>query len=295
MVSLCLKSNNSCVIDKLLEKISLINMNGIIFSEKVFSKYTNIILHYIGESTSEFYNEISTALCELVLDYYEPLIVRKMLCLNYFYFDHSDICSIENNCMELLNNNAFTGIVPKSKISNFDDNNFADRELCLWTSILKYITSHKSMIIDGFLRFRTKEYLKYIDNAIDSSVNQFVIDKEYYDFINLLKLYIESKPTSSKLVHLIYINGESILLDKDKNLINISKSNLNINYLSDISFSSNDYALNSLLSILPERIIIHLITPEDEFINTLKLIFENKIHICTDCNICQTYKLFQAK
>ena len=134
----------------------------------------------------------------------------------------------------------------------------------------------------------------YIDNIIDNAVNQFVIDREYSDFISLLKIYISSKP-SSGLVHLIYTGGESVLLDEHKNIISISKAKLNVNYLSDISFSSNDYTLNSLLTLLPDKIIVHLITKEDEFINTLKLIFESKVNICTDCTICQTYKIFQAK
>jgi len=54
--------------------------------------------------------------------------------------------------------------------------------------------------------------------------------------------------------------------------------------LSDISFSSNDYTLNSLLTLLPRRIYIHIIDGiEDEFINTLKLIFDNRVCICNDC------------
>ena len=62
-------------------------------------------------------------------------------------------------------------------------------------------------------------------------------------------------------------------------------------YLSDITFSSNDYTLNSLLSLLPKKIYIHLIDNNiDEFINTLQTVFENRIHICTDCNICKLYK-----
>ena len=55
--------------------------------------------------------------------------------------------------------------------------------------------------------------------------------------------------------------------------------------------TSNDYILNSLLTLLPKKIYIHLVDGyTDQFINTLKLVFENKVHLCTDCNICQLYK-----
>ena len=67
-------------------------------------------------------------------------------------------------------------------------------------------------------------------------------------------------------------------------------------YLSDISFSSNDYALNSLLTLLPKKIYIHLIDNViDEFIHTLGLIFEDRAQICTDCNICRLYKNSKIK
>ena len=70
------------------------------------------------------------------------------------------------------------------------------------------------------------------------------------------------------------------------------ESNINnARYLSDISFSSNDIALNTLLNLLPKKLKIHVINKEDEFINTLKLIFDNRVEICTDCNICKTYKM----
>ena len=106
------------------------------------------------------------------------------------------------------------------------------------------------------------------------------------------KLYIESKTPTVPLIHLIYTNGESLLLDKDKNIINLNDSIFNATYLSDISFSSNDYALNTLLTLLPKKIYIHLCSDyEDDFINTLKLIFNTRVLICKDCNLCKTYRL----
>ena len=96
------------------------------------------------------------------------------------------------------------------------------------------------------------------------------------------------------MFHLIYLNGESILLDKQKNIVQLEGNINNAKYLSDITFSSNDIALNTLLSLLPEKIEIHIIDKEDEFINTLKLIFEDRVRICTDCNICRTYRMLQT-
>lgn len=106
----------------------------------------------------------------------------------------------------------------------------------------------------------------------------------------MLRLYISSRTPCTEIIHLIYLNEEAILLDKQKNVITLAKNNLDKCYLSDISFSTNDYTLNSLLTLLPSKLIIHLISPADDFINTLQVIFGNSASICTDCEICKIYK-----
>lgn len=266
MISICIKNNNQQTINNLTENISLIKLENIIYSTKKFSKYTNIILHYTGSNCAEFYNEISSVISNCILKLYEPQIVKNIINSEYFYFDDFDIDQINSNCLETL------------------ENNYSDRKITLWTNVLKYVTENKSIILDGFVTFRLSSYLEYINSAVNSAVNQFVLDKEYYDFIDLLKSYINSTSPLSDCVHLIYSNGESILLDNNKHIIEPKEENLNLTYLSDISFSSNDYTLNTLLTLLPSKIFIHSIAPEDEFINTLKLIFENRIKLCNDLN-----------
>ena len=81
------------------------------------------------------------------------------------------------------------------------------------------------------------------------------------------------------------------ILVRYTDVINIDDDIFKAKYLSDITFSSNDYALNTLLTLLPKKIHVHLIDNcVDEFIHTLGLIFEDKVEVCTDCNICKIYK-----
>ena len=80
-------------------------------------------------------------------------------------------------------------------------------------------------------------------------------------------------------------------------MIDIDKNALNAKYLSDVSFSNNDYILNTLLTLLPKHIYLHTVSTSAnfDFVNTLKLIFENRITICTDCSICHLYKNLKVK
>lgn len=273
MKSFCFKTNNTQILNYLLNRIQEIDFENLIYSQNQFKIYKNITIHYRGNNNNKFYNFLTELIGEVVIEFYEEKILKQLINYNYFYFDEYEKNKILENCIQLIEPEVYT---PKL----FDNKN-----------IKEYVKENKAMVLDGFVYFRLKAYLEYLDEVVDSGVNQFIIEKEYREFISLLRVYVESKVPEYNLLHLIYINGESILLDEKRNIVSISENIYNAKYLSDISFSSNDFALNTLLCLLPKRIEIHLIDDEDEFINTLKLIFEGRVTICKDCDICKTYKI----
>lgn len=273
MKSFCFKTNNTQVLNYLLNRIQEIDFENLIYSQNQFKIYKNITIHYRGNNNNKFYNFLTELIGEVVIEFYEEKILKQLINYNYFYFDEYEKNKILENCMQLIE--------PEMYNTKLLDNK----------NIKEYVKENKAMILDGFVYFRLRAYLEYLDEVVDSGVNQFVIEKEYREFISLLRVSVESKVPEYNLLHLIYINGESILLDEKRNIVSVSENIYNAKYLSDISFSSNDFALNTLLCLLPRRVEIHLIDDEDEFINTLKLIFEGRVTICKDCDICKTYKI----
>ena len=282
MISICIKTNNKNIISYLMKNISNINLDNIFFVTRHFSKYNNVIVHYTGSNIPIFLDELTNVLTSCIIDNFEHKIIHSLLMLNYFYFDDVDIKAIESKSNNLLTSKVSNKMLPFEVYDRYD---------VLWNDVLRYINYNKSMVLEGFVRFRITDYIKILDSYVDFAVNEFILNREYCEFIELLKMYINSKEPSTDLMHLIYVNEESILLDSNKNIISLTHNNLESHFLSDISFSSNDYALNSLLNLLPKKLIIHLVSNEDEFINTIKLIFGKSVSICTDCNICRTYKL----
>lgn len=277
MKSFCIKTNNREIINYLLNKFDKIDFANISCIDRKFKIYNNFIVHYTGENLEEFYKILGNIITDTIIKFYEIHIIRRILGFNYFYFDEFERNKIEEVCIESLKNNKFK-----------------NRNKTICNKIQKYLKKNKSMILDGFVTFRIKEYIEKIDELVDEGVNKYIVEKEYAEFISLLKMYVNSKEPETEEIHLIYTNGESILLDKNKDIITIANNSFNAKYLSDITFSSNDFALNALLSLLPKKINVHLITKKDEFIDTLCLIFEEKVYMCTDCNICRTYKIINS-
>lgn len=273
MKSFCIKTNNHEIINYLLDSFLEIDLDFVYLSHRNFAIYENIILHYKGFELEKFYKAFSEILCNCIITFYEAVLIKKIISTDYFYFSELEKKQILDLCINILEDN---------------DEDYIYREEIIQDSIYDYIVCEKSMILDGFIRFRLYDYIKLLDSVVDIAVNRFLIEKEYLEFINILRIYVNSGSSTNDIVHLIYNENNVTLVDENKKLIPIEDEVFKAKYLSDISFSKNDYILNTLLNILPNKIIIHS-SLNDEFINTLKLIFESRISICHDCHICQIY------
>lgn len=192
MKSFCFKTNNTQVLNYLLNRIQEIDFENLIYSQNQFKIYKNITIHYRGNNNNKFYNFLTELIGEVVIEFYEEKILKQLINYNYFYFDEYEKNKILENCMQLIE--------PEMYNTKLLDNK----------NIKEYVKENKAMILDGFVYFRLRAYLEYLDEVVDSGVNQFVIEKEYREFISLLRVYVESKVPEYNLLHLIYINGESI-------------------------------------------------------------------------------------
>lgn len=275
--SFCIKTNNSNILNYIVGNFKSNTPNNFYLSKNKFKVYNNVIFHYTGNDDTIFYTYISSILQHVILEFYENKILYNFINYDYFYFTDNEKDDIFDIAQELLTEN---------------ETLYNTRKNTLYHICYNYIKNNKSMILEGFVNFRIREYSIVLNELVAQAASTFTIKKEYNEFIDLLKSYVSASPSTAKEVHLIYFNDDSLLLDENKNIIKVDKNISSAKYLSDITFSSNDYCLNTLLNILPKKIYIHLLntTGGNEFLDTLCAIFGKRIIICLDCNICNFYK-----
>ena len=282
MKSLCIKTNNLDIINYLQKSFENINLENTYISLQKFKHFNNIIIHHTGNDYTKFLSYISNSITKAVIEYLEEQIIYNNISLNYFYFNTYEKKKILENTLNLLE----------------EEKNSKLRYDYINNEIYKTLLSTHSLYLQAIINFKLNSYISFLNTQIDIAVNKFLIDKEYLEFVNILKLYIKSEAENSKTehVHLIYKDKISIITDDNQNIISYNDNLRKAKYISDISFSSNDLALNTLLNLIPKSITIHLVDGySDEFINTLKLIFGEKIKICEDCDICNVYKRKQVE
>ena len=166
MKSICIKTNNENLLNYLLNELNYIEIKPVLISTNKFKNYKNIIIHYSGNDNQKFIHEVSCILSCLVIDELEEKFIKQSLIKNYFYFDSEERKHIIEICFEIFTD---------------DFNLYFDKKYnCLINDFESYLTNNKSIVLDGFLNFRIKDYLKIVDELGAKLTGE---DKETYAWL----------------------------------------------------------------------------------------------------------------
>ena len=102
MKSICIKTNNSHILDYLQKELNVIELNNICFTCNEFKNYKNIIVHYTGTDDEIFYDKISSLLSFLVIYEFEEDLFKDIIFKHYFYFSKIERNKILDVCFDIM-------------------------------------------------------------------------------------------------------------------------------------------------------------------------------------------------
>jgi len=227
----------------------------------------------------------SSVLSDYIVKYYEEKLLIRIINMNYCYFSTPEKKQIlKHAIIHLKTNNADFkyGIDP--------DN----RKEILLKKIIEYLDTSNEIILDGFVNFRMKEYIKELEDIVDKAVDSFLMDKEYQEFIKLLRYFVDIQEPKLEAVHVISLENRYLILDNRYNEITNECIKEFINEIpeeGDINY--DDLLVSSLITMAPLRIYIHSShkIKNRELLETIKNVFVNKVILCTGCQICRMGKI----
>ena len=126
-----------------------------------------------------------------------------------------------------------------------------------------------------------KEFIKYISVVADLALEEYLINKDQEEFINVLKYFVDIQEEKIDLIKIhIISNNLFILYDKHGNKIeNIDDEDL-INLAIKENLNYEDFLISTLLTLCPKKIEI-LDEVENniskEMIDMIKSIFINRV------------------
>ena len=220
---------------------------------------------------------LANVITDLILNPLTREILGRLIRGNYKYFNQEEHHTILVEAIAILNSQPGKDGIPHRIF----------RRNQILSKLLRYLEQHNQLVLEGFLRFQLKEYFAEIKDAIDRSVDHFMLQREYSEFIRLLRYFVEMQSPRIEEVNVrVKGGGMFSLLDEEGEPIEHEQLR---SVLTDVSAEEIDYEdllLSALITIAPARVVLHIMEPL-EVVETIKQVFGDRVYVCPGCRVCR--------
>ncbi|HHX01942.1 MAG TPA: hypothetical protein GX739_04635 [Firmicutes bacterium] len=159
----------------------------------------------------------------------------------------------------------------------------------VYAALTGYLMDNDLINLEGFIRFRAREFWQFLQETVDCAVDEYLVEREYQEFVTLLRYFVELQEPKIEMVNVIIDQPESFrILDFQGNTIQtdyLQGMLLEINYN---EFDFEDFLISALITIAPARIVLHL-CQGNRVEQTIISIFGTRVYICDNCSICNAF------
>lgn len=234
----------------------------------------------LDESGTAVFRMAADTLASYILDEMEPRLLREIITGPYRYTEDEEITSIEQYCKQLLGEPEPSESLPKPRQRT--QHKIAD-------ALFAYLEEHNQLHLLGFIRFRLADYTSELREVAEYAIDEYIMDMQYQEFISLLKYFVYIQETKIPVAHLMHHGGSDFTMyNEQMKPINTSEFEGFTMELIDKEINFEDMIVSTLISVSPQKIVIHTREPEEQIVKTIMQIFENRAMVCTYCKVCGT-------
>lgn len=228
-------------------------------------------------SVAEFRYLLANIIADIIIEDWSQILIKRTIKEHYYYFNEEEKKKIKQKAMEFLQNNFLYKSVDRKKI--------------IARKVLDFLEKNKEIVLEGFINFRLKEYTMEIEDIVDSAVDDFLLEKEYLEFVRLLKYFVDIQEPKVNEVHILFTENNAFkLVDKNgKEIENEYLEGFSIE-LKNNSINYEDLLISALITLAPKMVMIH--SPQyfkeaKETIRTIENVFGKRCKRCCGCNLCK--------
>ncbi|MGI6776595.1 MAG: putative sporulation protein YtxC [Acetivibrionales bacterium] len=236
------------------------------------------------EKSAQSYNTlkmlVSNALGNYIVNQYEEKLLSRIINSNYCYFNSAErkeiLCKAQN--------------IIRNEDKNFFNSLFQIRRRnIIVRKLIEYFDNSNNLILEGFINFRLKEYMKDLEEIVDKAVDDFLMEREYREFIRLLRYFVDIQNPKFDKIHVIAgYDGKYILLDENGREITNECIQEFVNEISEGEINFDDLLVSSLITFAPKKVVIHCTGQmrNKELLETIKNVFYGRVFMCNGCEKC---------
>jgi putative sporulation protein YtxC len=229
--------------------------------------------------------QVANMLYKIVITRYYKKDLDSFLSDAYFFLGNEEIKQVKPKIqMALLNEGTISG---PSMVY------YINRKNSVIDKITKCIEENDEINISGFLTFRTKELKVQLECIVDKAVEDYMVEKEYDEFIKLLKYFVEVQESKVDEVNIIIEkDGSYYLRDNEGNDLvgNMMMELPGVKF--DSKENQEELIISTMISTAPKRVIIHCAEhcKNKELLQTISKVFVDRVYYCDKCAACEKIK-----
>lgn len=216
-----------------------------------------------------------------VVDYMRDFLLESLIKRYYSYFNESEREIILHLALHKMSEQSSRKKVNVGKAYIID-------------RLQDYFQENSYINLDGFVHFRLKKYLADLKYCVEATIDEFLMEQEYQEFLKLLKYFVTLQEPKIDQVH-ITTDQEGNFQIRDSEL-----KVLDYSFQEDSGFSyfnakaqKEDFIISFLVNFAPKKIVVHqvLCYYYPKAVEAILNIFNERVVICKNCKLCKRQKI----
>lgn len=165
-----------------------------------------------------------------------------------------------------------------------------NRKTSLVAQILSCLDQSAVFDIEGFLSFRAQEYKSDVRKAAEFALNEYIIEKEYLEFIQLLRHFVDSQKPRLEFLHVgMTPQGKFHLYNSEG--VKVTHQFLEDYQLDNVQeLGYEDLLVSALIAVAPRQVTLHIrYDGYQDSLRTIRSVFGERVQDCPGCSLCEKF------
>jgi putative sporulation protein YtxC len=224
---------------------------------------------------------VASALSDVIVEKWEQDLIRRIIKGTYYYFSREEQETIVGYTGRNLAGNPGPG--ENSQLYK------VNRKAQVLHRLRDYLETADELVVEGFVTFRLRDWVEEVEDAVDRAVDDFLMEREYREFVRLLKYFVDVQEPRMDHVHVLIRPGGSFKLVDDQGCA--IKSEYLEEFVVEMVESEVNYEdllISALITLAPKTVTVHAVDTgeRDESIETIKGVFGQRVTMCDGCEVC---------
>ncbi len=224
---------------------------------------------------------VANALSDVIVEKWEQELIRKIIRGTYNYFSRDE--------QELIADYTGKSLLGAGSVTDGGQHYKVSRKSQILHRLRDFLDGSDELVLEGFVTFRLRDYVEELEDAVDRAVDDFLMEREYREFVRLLKYFVDVQEPRIDHVH-VQINpgGTFRLLDDAGSAIRSEYLEEFVVEMVESEVNYEDLLISALITLAPRSITVHGHTSQDwdEGLETIKSVFAERVTLCVGCETC---------